>query len=76
MKKGAEVHEIIEPIKMTLAIIGEKLDDFKSANKKEHEQILEQVKKTNGNVEDGANRITKLEVWQSISRLAKSSRKR
>jgi len=44
--------------KITLAILGEKLDNLIINNQEGHEAILEQVKRTNG-------RTSKLETWQN-----------
>ena len=52
-------------MKITLAVLAEKLDNLIANNKKEHSDILGQVQKTNGHVDDNASEISKLKDWKN-----------
>lgn len=51
-------------MKITLAVLAEKLDNLIANNKKEHSDILAQVERTNGSVADHEKRVGKLENWR------------
>ena len=54
-------------MKITLAVLAEKLDNLIDTNKKEHFDILARQDKTNGGIKTNADRINKLESLKNIA---------
>ena len=54
-------------MKITLAVLAEKLDNLIETNKNEHADILRRQDKTNGGIKTNADRINKLESLKNIA---------
>lgn len=51
--------------KITLEVLEERLHNWFAENKADHDEIIKQTTKTNGNVRDNRSEIDKIKVWQN-----------